>query len=163
MTIILVADNDWAIGVNGGLLARLPEDMKRFRETTRGSVIVMGRKTYESLPQRPLPERENCVISRTVKALDGARVFSDAESFVKYAETACGEVYVCGGGEIYSQLLPYCGRALITRVYECFGGDTFFPDMDSLKDWELKSAEPVIETGCHKIRFMVYERKNGGK
>lgn len=159
MTVIVVADNDWAIGVNGGLLTRLPEDMKHFRETTAGSTIVMGRKTYESFPKRPLPDRENCVISRTVKALDGAKVYGSVESFLDYAKTVSGEIYVIGGGEIYSRLLPYCDRAIITRVYECFGGDTFFADLDRQPEWELAETSPIIETGCHNIRFMLYTRR----
>ena len=158
MTIILAADNDWAIGRDGGLLARLPEDMKFFKETTTGHTVVMGRKTYESFPKRPLPDRENCVISRSVKEIEGAKVFGNIVDFLQYADTVSGEVYVIGGGEIYSALLPYCKTALITRVYECFGGDTFAPDLDKHPDWELKEASSVIETGCHKIRFLRYER-----
>lgn len=158
MTMIFAADNDWAIGRDGGLLARLPEDMKSFRERTKGTTIVMGRKTYESFPKRPLPERENCVISRSVKELPGAKVFGSIEEFLEYEKTLSTEVYVCGGGEIYRALLPYCDKAIITRVYECFGGDTFAPDFDSLSDWQLVEQSAPVETGCHLIKFMVYER-----
>jgi dihydrofolate reductase len=159
MTAIFVADNNWAIGVNGKLLARLPEDMKNFKDITTGNVVVMGRKTYESFPKRPLPDRENCVISRSMDKIEGARVFGSIESFLEYEKTLVGEVYVIGGGEIYSQLLPCCKKAIVTRVYECFGGDTFVPDMDRLPEWELKETSPVLETGCHKIRFMLYEKR----
>lgn len=162
MTIILVADNDWAIGRDGGLLTSLPADMKHFRETTAGSTVVMGRKTYESFPKRPLPNRENCVISRTVSGFEGAKAFKTVESFLNYASGVSGEIYVIGGGEIYAELLPYCDRAVITRVYECFGGDTFFADIGRLPDWELAEASPVIETDCHSIRFMLYLRRNTG-
>lgn len=159
MNMILVADNDWAIGRNGGLLAHLPEDMKRFRELTAGSIVVMGRKTYESFPKRPLPGRENCVLSRGSVSIEGARVFRGTEEFLKYAENADREIFVIGGGEIYRQLLPYCDRAYITRVYECFGGDTFAPDLDAMDEWEIAESSPVIETGCHRIRFMNYIRR----
>ena len=159
MTIILVADNDWAIGKNGGLLTNLPADMKHFRETTAGSTVVMGRKTYESFPKRPLPNRENCVISRTVSEFEGAKTFRSVESFLEYASSISGEIYVIGGGEIYAQLLPYCDRAIITRVYECFGGDTFFADIDRMSEWEPDEASPVIETDCHNIRFIHYRRR----
>ena len=158
MTIILAADMEWAIGKDGGLLARLPEDMKSFRAITKGHTIVLGRKTYESFPKRPLPERENCVISRSVKELSGAKVFGSIEDFLEYAKTKSGEIFVCGGGEIYRALLPYCDRAIITRVYECFGGDTFVPDFDALPDWKLTEQSAPVETGCHLIKFMVYER-----
>lgn len=166
MTIILAADNDWAIGRDGGLLARLPEDMKRFREITRGGVVLMGRKTWESIPKRPLPDRENCVLTRGGGAFEGAKVFADIDSMVKYARAAESEgrqAFVIGGGQVYEQLLPYCDKAYITRVYENFGGDTFFADIDALPEWRLAEASDVIETNGHKIRFMNYERTGEAK
>ena len=166
MTIILVADNDWAIGRDGGLLARLPEDMKRFREITRGGVVLMGRKTWESFPKRPLPDRENCVLTRSGADCEGARVFSDIKSMVEYARRAEGEgkqVFVIGGGQVYEQLLPYCDKAYITRVYENFGGDTFFTDIDALPDWRCTEASDITETNGHIIRFMNYERVGEAK
>ena len=159
MTIILVADNNWAIGKNGNLLARLPEDMKRFREITTGHTVVMGRKTYESFPKRPLPDRVNCVISRTQKEIEGAEVFGSVEEFLRYAKGVNDEIFVIGGGEIYSQFLPYCDKAYITRVYESFEGDTFFTDIDALPEWEAVKASDIIETNGFKIRFIDYVRK----
>lgn len=159
MTIILVADNNWAIGKNGNLLARLPEDMKRFREITTGHTVVMGRKTYESFPKRPLPNRVNCVISRTQKKIEGAEVFGSVEDFLEYAKEIKDEIFVIGGGEIYSQLLPYCDKAYITRVYESFEGDTFFTDIDALPEWEAVKSSDITETNGFKIRFIDYVRK----
>lgn len=159
MTIILVADNNWAIGKNGNLLARLPEDMKRFREITTGHTVVMGRKTYESFPKRPLPDRVNCVISRTQKEIEGAKVFGSVEEFLQYAKSVDDEIFVIGGGEVYSQFLPYCDKAYITRVYESFEGDTFFTDIDALSEWEAVKASDIIETNGFKIRFIDYVRK----
>lgn len=159
MTIILVADNNWAIGKNGNLLARLPEDMKRFREITTGHTVVMGRKTYESFPKRPLPNRVNCVISRTQKEIEGAEVFGSVEDFLEYEKEINDEIFVIGGGEIYRQLLPYCDKAYITRVYESFEGDTFFTDIDALPEWEAVETSDIIETNGFKIRFIDYVRK----
>ena len=159
MTLILVMDNDCAIGKNGDLLYRLPEDMKHFRETTKNSTVIMGRKTYESFPKRPLPDRENIVLSRNSKKIDGARVFSDIKSLLKYADSLENRVFVIGGGEIYKQLLPYCDEALITRVYESFGGDVFFSDIEHDPEWELAEASPVIETNGKNIRFLRFLRK----
>lgn len=158
LTMIFAADNDWAIGRDGGLLCRLPEDMKSFKERTTGHVVVMGRKTYESFPKRPLPDRENCVISRSVKELEGAKVFGSVVDFLQYADTIKDEVFVIGGGEIYSAMLPYCERAIVTRVYENFGGDTFAPDLDAHPDWQIVESSSIVETGCRKIRFFLYER-----
>lgn len=162
MTLILVMDNDCAIGRNGGLLCRLPEDMKHFRETTKGGAVIMGRKTYESFPKRPLPDRENIVLSRTMKsedAADGVKIFDDIGSLMDYADTLEKKVFVIGGGEIYKQLSPYCDEALITRVYENFGGDTFFEDIEHSDEWELKEASVVMETAGRNIRFFRYVRK----
>lgn len=160
MTLILVADNDWAIGKNGDLLARLPADMKRFREITTGHTVVMGRKTYESFPKRPLPDRVNCVISRAEKTIEGAEVFGSIEEFLEYAKDIKDEIFVIGGGEIYRQMLPYCDKAYITRVYESFGGDTFFTDIDALPEWKAVEASDIIETNGYNIRFINYVRKD---
>lgn len=160
MKLILVMDNDCAIGRNGNLLTRLPTDMKRFREVTQGAVVIMGRKTYESFPKRPLPNRENWVLSRSAKTIEGAEVFSDIESVLERVRAVeQKEVFIIGGAEIYKQFEPYCGEALITRVYENFGGDTFFIDIGRSEDWELAEASIVLETNCHKIRFFRYIKK----
>lgn len=159
MTLILVMDNDCAIGRNGGLLCRLPEDMRNFRETTKGAAVVMGRKTYESFPKRPLPDRENIVLSRSAGSIEGAKVFSGKDELLEYVKTLDKEVFVIGGGEIYALLEEYCDRALITRVYENFGGDTFFHDIERGGSWRLRECSDVVETGCRRIRFMRFARE----
>ncbi len=161
MTLILSADCGWSIGKNGGLLAHIPEDMRFFRETTKNSTVVMGRKTWDSLPKKPLPNRVNCVISRSVKELPGARVFASAEDFLDHARTREEKIFVIGGGEIYRQLLPFCDEALITRIYECFDGDVFFPDIEHDTAWELAEVSPALESECRRIRFFRYVRRNG--
>lgn len=158
MTLILVMDNDCAIGRNGGLLCRLPADMKHFRETTKGAAVIMGRKTYESFPKRPLPDRENLVLSRSIKELDGARVFGDIGSLLDYVKTLKNKVFVIGGGDVYKQLAPYCDEALITRLYENMGGDVFFEDIEHDPQWELADSSFVVETGCKNIRVLRFVR-----
>ena len=158
MILILVMDNDCAIGRDGGLLCRLSEDMKHFRETTKNSVVIMGRKTYESFPKRPLPDRENLVLSRSGAKLEGAEVFSDVESVLARVKDSEKPVFVIGGAEIYRQFEPYCDEALITRVYENFGGDTFFYDIEHDTKWTLAESSAVIDTDCRKIRFFRYVR-----
>lgn len=159
MKLILVMDNDCAIGRGGELLCRLPLDMKHFRETTQNSVVIMGRKTYEMFPKRPLPNRENLVLSRSGKAIEGAEVFGSIESVLARVKDCEKPVFVIGGAEVYKQLAPYCDEALITRVYESFGGDAFFEDIERSDEWELAESSVVIETGCHKIRFFRYLKK----
>ena len=158
MCIILVMDNDCAIGKDGGLLCRLPEDMKHFRERTAGSVVIMGRKTYESFPKRPLPDRDNLVLSRSGAKIDGAEVFGDVPSVLERVKNSEKPVFVIGGAEIYRELSSYCDEALITRVYESFGGDVFFEDIEHDREWALCESSAVIETGCHNIRFFRYVR-----
>ena len=159
MTIILVMDNDFAIGKNGGLLYSLPEDMKRFREITQNSTVIMGRRTYESFPKRPLPNRENLVLSRSAENIEGARVFPNVESVLEYVKDSPNKVFVIGGGEVYRQLLPYCGEALITRVYDSFGGDVFFYDIENDPEWELVEKSEEIETNGKIIRFLKFIRR----
>ena len=159
MTLILVMDNDCAIGKNNGLLCGLPADMKHFRETTQNSAVIMGRKTYESFPKRPLPNRENIVLSRSVKEFEGAAVFSDIEKLLEYVKALDKKAFVIGGGEIYAQLERYCDEALITRVYESFDGDVFFKDIEHDPAWRLEESSPLIETGGRNIRFFRYVRK----
>lgn len=159
MKLILVMDNDCAIGRGGELLCRLPEDMKHFRETTQSSVVIMGRKTYESFPKRPLPNRENLVLSRSGKPIDGAETFKSVESVLERVKDCNKPVFVIGGAEVYRQLAPYCDEALITRVYESFGGDAFFADIERSSEWELAETSIVLETNCRKIRFFRYLKK----
>ena len=158
MTLILVMDNDCAIGKNNSLLCSLPADMKHFREVTKNSAIVMGRKTYESFPKRPLPDRENIVLSRSVKEFDGAAVFDDPEKLLTYVRSLDKKVFVIGGGEIYALLERYCDEALITRVYENFGGDVFFKDIEHDPDWQFAESSPLVETSGRNIRFFRYVR-----
>ncbi len=159
MTLILVMDNDCAIGKNGELLCSLPEDMKHFRETTQNSAVIMGRKTYESFPKRPLPNRENLVLSRSASEIEGAEVFGCVEDVLKRVQGIEKPVFVIGGAEIYKQMAPYCDTALITRVYENFGGDAFFEDIEHDKTWQIAETSPIVETNCRNIRFMKFVKK----
>ena len=95
--------------------------------------------------------------------LEGAKVFADIESLMKYVKTVKNKVFVIGGGEIYKQLAPYCDEALITRLYENMDGDVFFEDIEHDPEWELAEASFVIETGCKNIRLLRFVRKNREK
>lgn len=157
MTVIVAADKNFAIGKDNGLLARLPEDMKFFKEKTIGNAVVMGSKTYMSFPKRPLPERENLVITSKPEKYPEVKTFTSIEDFLAYAEKSEKEIYVCGGGMIYKELLPYCEKALITKIDYIFEGDTFFPDIDKLPEWRLTEESEPVETNGYTIRFTTYE------
>ena len=157
MTVIVAADKNFAIGKDNGLLARLPEDMKFFKEKTIGNAVVMGSKTYMSFPKKPLPERENLVITSQPEKYPEVKTFTSIEEFLSYAENSEKEIYVCGGGMIYKELLPYCEKALITKIDYIFEGDTFFPDIDKLPEWKLTEESEPVETNGYTIRFTTYE------
>ena len=114
MEIIVAVDENYGIGKNGDLLAHLSPDLKRLKAMTVGNIIVIGSKTYMSFPKRPLPDRENIIITHRPEEYPGIRCFTSTEEFVEYSKTAQKTIFVLGGGSIYEQLLPYCVR-LFTR------------------------------------------------
>ena len=118
MKLIAAVDNEWNIGNKGGLLFSLPDDMKFFRTTTSGKIVVMGRKTLESFPgSKPLKNRVNIVLSRYNRHVDGAEFVTGVDELLdKLKEYDSDDVYVIGGAQIYSLLLPYCDTSLITHV-----------------------------------------------
>lgn len=138
MIAIAAMSRERVIGGEGKIPWHLPEDLKFFKRTTVGHVIVMGRKTFESLG-RPLPGRENWVVSRGA-SFDGARMFRDPADV---PEAAGGrEVFVIGGAEIYAALLPRCQEILLTHVDLSVAGDTWFPDFEKEFD-----AGEVVQRG----------------
>ena len=118
MKLFAAADKEWNIGNKGELLFSLPDDMKFFRTTTSGKVVVMGRKTLESFPgSKPLKNRVNIVLSRNAHEVEGAEFVNSVDELLeKVKEYNSDDVYVIGGAQIYSLLLPYCDTALITHV-----------------------------------------------
>lgn len=127
------------IGGKGKLLWKIPEDLKNFKEVTTGKTVIMGRKTWESLPVKPLPNRRNIIITRdpNYKAT-GAIVYNNLEDALKED----GKICIIGGGEIYKQALPYANLLRLTRIYKTFPeADTFFPEF-SEDEWELIVEEP---------------------
>ena len=123
MIAIAAMSPDRVIGAGGKIPWHIPEDLKFFKRTTLRHVIVMGRKTFESLG-KPLPGRENWVLSRTA-SFEGARVFRNPSEIVPPGDGR--EVFVIGGAELYAALLPRCGEILLTHVNHVVEGDTWFP------------------------------------
>lgn len=161
MNLIAAADKNHAIGKNGGLLYRIPADMKFFRETTTGKTVVMGRKTLESFPGgNPLKNRVNIVLTRNkAYAKDGAVICNDIESLKKELEKYdTNDIFVIGGEEIYKLLLPMCDKAYITRVDGEADADAFLPDLDSDEDWEITAQSETVTDNDVNFRFVTYER-----
>ena len=167
MTVVFVVAiaNNGVIGRAGGLPWKLSTDMKRFKELTMGKPVVMGRKTWESFPKRPLPGRLNIVISRdpAFRAED-ALTARTVEKALELAEdgrgTPDGEIAVIGGGEIYRQALPYADRLYVTHVMADIDGDTRFPAIEPA-DWRIVSSQdfPAGEKDSQATRYVVYERR----
>ena len=162
MNLIAAADKNWAIGQKNKLLVSIPSDMKFFRRTTTGKVVVMGRKTLESFPNGlPLKNRRNIVLTSNKEwGVKGAVVVHTLEElFGELEKYASGDVFVIGGESVYRQLLPYCDTAYITRIDHAFQADTFFPDLDGLEDWEMTEAGEEQTCFDLEYRFTKYERQ----
>ena len=155
---IAAIDNKNAIGKDGALLAHIKEDMAHFRRTTLGHTVVMGRKTLESFPNgRPLPKRRNIVLSRNAQAIDGAEVACDLDALYRLIADETDDVFVIGGGEIYSLLLPQCPRLILTEIEADLGGDVFFPRFDK-SEWRRTPLSPVMEDNGLRFSFVQYDR-----
>lgn len=161
MKLIAAVDNEWNIGNKGGLLFSIPDDMKFFRTTTSGKTVVMGRKTLESFPgSKPLKNRVNIVLSRSAHEVDGAEFVTSVDELLKKIEKFnSDDVYVIGGAQIYSLLLPYCDTALITHVDAVADeADSKFPKL-SEDEWEVAEQSKLHENNGISFRFVTYRRK----
>lgn len=162
MKAILHCDKNWGIGRNNQLMFRLPADMKFFRETTSGKVVVMGSNTLLSLPGgKPLKNRTNIVLwpgGDRERALGYGYTMTESMDELKaeIKKYPPDDVFVVGGAMMYRTMLPYCSHALVTRVDADGEADTFFPDLSREAGWSLESESEEIEDNGYKIRFCTY-------
>ncbi|CAO3355901.1 dihydrofolate reductase [Azospirillum palustre] len=149
ITLIVAAATNDVIGRDGRLPWSLPSDLRRFKDLTMGKPILMGRKTWESLPRRPLPGRDNLVISRhaEVGEKDGARWFSGLGAAVSWAQASgAAELCVIGGAALFRETMPIADRLHLTRIESAVEGDTLMPPIRA--DWaEVWSSAPMEENG----------------
>ncbi len=137
MELIVAVYDDWGIGKEGTQPVALSADRKFFRETTRGAMVIVGRKTLADFPGgRPLPNRVNVVLTRQVADIPDVVTCHSPEEAVQLAKTA-QRAMVIGGGSIYRQMLPYCDTAYVTKVHAQPESDTFFSNLDADPQWEL--------------------------
>lgn len=166
---IVCVDKNWGIGYKGELLSYIPEDMKFFKEMTTNSVVIMGRKTYDSLPVKPLPNRTNIVITSKV---NGHEINEDGVMFVSlefiklYLQTLSPispiNYYIIGGGQIYEELLQYCHTSYVTKINCAYKNvDIYFPNLDKMKDWEewIEESDEKKEYHGLEYEFCVYEKR----
>ncbi len=157
--IVAIASNN-AIGKNNDLLWHISKDLQRFKKLTDGHFIVMGKKTYFSLPKRPLPNRTNMVITDVPgEQIDGCLMAWSIEDAIEKMDPE-KENFIIGGGSIYRQFLPYANKLYLTRVHKDFDADTFFPGI-SLDEWELTEKENMTndEQNDFAYSFETYKRK----
>lgn len=163
MNMIVAADANWGIGNKGKLLVKIPEDMARFKKLTLGGTVIMGRKTFESLPnQRPLPGRHNIVLSKdSFYGKDDVGI-----TFVNSVNTLINlyknddSVFVIGGSEIYKMFIGVVNKVYVTRIHREFEADTFFPvNLGGISGFMHKSSE-TKEYGSLEYSFHEYIRIN---
>ena len=170
ITAIACVDTNYGIGYKNELLISIPEDLKHFSRITSGGTVVMGRKTYGSLPTAPLPKRVNFIITRSNTSSIPAEPDEKTPYFVamddvktwlikKREEKAEEKIAVIGGEQIYKELLPYCDYVLITKVFNKFENvDAYFPNIDFDENWEIVSASEIME--YDGVRYQYRKFKN---
>ena len=159
-SIIVALSQNYVIGKDQDLLWHISEDLKRFKQITSGATVIMGRKTYLSLPRRPLPNRRNIVLSSQQNTqLDGCEVVSSIDVIRQLVDDA-QENFVIGGGSVYEQFLPFADKLYVTWVYKDFDGDTFFPEIDE-QEWEVLEQSPRFygEASMLNYAYLSYKRR----
>lgn len=165
VALIVAMDLDHGIGKNNDLMWHLPADMKFFRETTMNQIVVLGRKNYESIPEkyRPLPNRENAILTRNKSfEAEGCVIFHSLEECLKfYSNEEERTVFIIGGGEIYKQSLELdvVDEMYITHVNNTYDADTFFPDIN-LSEWDIDKVfdHPIDEKNEASFSVLKYTR-----
>ena len=161
MNLIVAVDENWAIGKDNGLLVSIPADMKFFRETTTGKVVVMGRKTLESFPNGlPLKKRTNIVLTGNpdYQVKDAIMVHSVPGLLRELEKYHSEDVYVIGGESVYRALLPYCDKAYVTRIDHAYLADTYFPNLDEDPEWKMTKVSDEQTYFDLEYVFTIYER-----
>lgn len=160
MKLILAVDKNWAIGRDNKMLYNLKKDLKHFKEITTGSLVIMGRKTFDSMG-RALPNRENIILSHDENLKrDGALVFNGIREIISYAKKSDKEAFVIGGAEICELFLDEIDEAIITKIDKESEADTFLHNFDEDPNFEIIEESDSIDDGGIKIKFVKYKRKD---
>ena len=159
MELIVAVYDDWGIGKDGTQPIALSADRKFFRETTRGCMVIVGRRTIADFPgQKPLPGRVNVALTRTMQEIPGFTVCTSPAEALELAKTAERSM-VIGGGSIYKQMLPLCDTAYVTKVHCTPESDTFFPDLDADENWYLAETLQSGEENGITYDICLYKKK----
>ena len=159
MNLIVAVYEDWGIGRDGTQPVALSADRKFFRETTRGAMVIVGRRTIEDFPgKKPLPGRVNIALTRSAEEIPGFTVCHSPEEAMELAKTA-ESCFVIGGGSIYQQMLPFCDTAYITKVHANPGSDTFFPNLDEDENWYPAQTLQSGEENGIAYEMLLYKKR----
>lgn len=161
MNMIVAADRNWGIGRGGELLVRIPNDMRHFREETRGKVIVYGRKTLATFPQgQPLMERRNLILStKPDYQVRGAEVIGSLDALSNCLRAYDpADIFIIGGESVYRQLLPYCRTVHVTKIDRQYEATHFFPNLDEDPAWKMTAESDELTYFDIPYSFMRYER-----
>lgn len=158
MKLILAVDENWGIGRDNEMLFHIKKDLKHFKETTYGNIVIMGRNTYESIGQA-LPGRENIILTRNQDyEAENVKVFNNPDDILNYIKDSKKEAFVIGGAEIVDIFLPYIDEAIITKIKTKKDADTYLHNFDQDKDFELVSeSQNYEENGIH-FSYVNYRR-----
>lgn len=167
MSLLFTADENWAIGVDGHMLVRIKDDLKRFKDMTYGNIIVMGRRTLEALPdEEPLEGRVNIVFTRGEREIkEGNYIVGSVEELDLLLDKINGDnkktVFVIGGGQLVKLLYDRCDKAYITKIFKSFErSDTSMINLDADSNWKVvQESEVKVENGL-KFKYVDYKRKN---
>jgi dihydrofolate reductase len=160
MNFIVAVDNNYAIGLNNDLLYDLPADLKYFKKVTQGKVVVMGERTFISLPySRPLKNRNNIILSNNKNLVVNNAVvvnsFSHLAKELKKYNT--DDVFIIGGASVYNSLIPYCKKAYITKINSSTPADTFITNIETLDNWKLVSQSQLQTQNNLSFEYRIYE------
>ena len=158
MQAIVCVSKNWGIGLNGQLLFHISDDLKRFRRLTAGKTIILGSRTLVTLPgQKPFPDRRNIILTHSHAPIEGAEL---AHSVEEALAMAGDDAFVIGGASVFTRMLPYCDRVLVTKVDASAEADSFFPNLDNHPDWRVeREGEPQEENGL-RYRYVDYVKQD---
>ena len=161
MNLIVAVDENFAIGRNNKLLFHISKDMIYFKKMTTNKIVVMGEKTYLSLPKKPLQNRTNIVLSQEGNVYCGAITVKSLEELFEVLKNYNTEdVFVIGGASVYNQLMDYCKNAYITKIFDKKEADVFIENIDQKKNWKLQDKSDIFEENGIKFQFCTYTNKN---
>lgn len=162
MNAIVSVDKNWGIGFQNNLLFHVPEDMRYFKRMTIGKIVVMGEKTFFSLPnQKPLKDRGNIILSDNPNlTINGAAVCNSLDELLSMLKDYKTEdIFIIGGQAVYELMLPYCSVAYVTQFYAQAKADKHFPNLSKSKDWELIERSTPIQSKGLAFTFNKYEKR----